>query len=240
MLKRLAGIRLPASLERRIGKFASYALEHRGMGIVSYNYTPEQRRIFDLVHKIQTETELLTTEDGAQQLFMAVKKSGRVIGDLAEVGVYKGGSAKLICEAMQERGENSSNLYLFDTFEGLKNVREIDRAHMYNGQFESRFEEVSNYLKGYERVFIYKGLFPATGEPIKNRRFSFVNFDVDTYESTAACIQFFYPRMNPGGIIMSHDYATLPGVKKAIDDFFADKPELIIEMARTQCLVVKS
>src|SRR3989338_3744494 len=43
-------------------------------------------------------------------------------------------------------------------------------------------------------------------EPIKNKKFSLVHFDVDTYESTKNSIEFFYPRMTRGGVILSHDY----------------------------------
>jgi hypothetical protein len=45
--------------------------------------------------------------------------------------------------------------------------------------------------------------------------------------------------MTPGGIILSHDYVTAPGVKKAFDDFFEDKKEPVLETAGSQCLVVK-
>jgi hypothetical protein len=45
--------------------------------------------------------------------------------------------------------------------------------------------------------------------------------------------------MNPGGIIISHDYLTAPGVQKAFCEYFADKPEPVIETAGSQCFVVK-
>jgi O-methyltransferase len=45
--------------------------------------------------------------------------------------------------------------------------------------------------------------------------------------------------MSPGGVILSHDYATTPGVRKAFDDFFANKAEPVLETAGSQCLVVK-
>ena len=38
----------------------------------------------------------------------------KIDGDIAEVGTYRGGSAKLICEAKGEK-----KLHLFDTFEGF-------------------------------------------------------------------------------------------------------------------------
>lgn len=38
---------------------------------------------------------------------------------------------------------------------------------------------------------------------------------------------------------MSHDYISIPAVRKAFDDYFKDKPEPIIEMSGSQCLIVK-
>ena len=64
--------------------------------------------------------------------------------------------------------------------------------------------------------------------------------DVDLYESTKAGLEFFYPRMSRGGIIMSHDYPSLNGVLKAVTEFFADKPDPVIDIAGgEQCLIVK-
>jgi len=94
-------------------------------------------------------------------------------------------------------------------------------------------------LGDYSNVYFYKGLFPVTAKHVKDKKFSFANFDVDTYESTLDCLKFFYKKMNKGGIIMSHDYITIPGVTKAFDEFFKDKPEPIIEMYGSQCLIVK-
>lgn len=76
----------------------------------------------------------------------------------------------------------------------------------------------------------------ATGES-----FSLVNLDVDTYRSTGTCLEYFYPRMVRGGCIISHDYRaeSCPGVKLAIDEFFEDKPETLIELWHTQIVAVK-
>lgn len=100
-------------------------------------------------------------------------------------------------------------------------------------------------LKKYKNVYFYKGFFPKTARVLSNKKFSFVHLDVDLYKSTFDALDFFYPRMNLGGIIISHDYSTcrnyesIPGVKKAIVDFFQDKPESIIELIGSQCLIVK-
>ena len=177
---------------------------------------------------------MLLFDNEAYQIFMAVKRTERIPGDIAEVGVYKGGSAKLICEA-----NNGRMLHLFDTFQGLPNVGNIDKPQFCEGQFAVSFEEVKKYLNTYDNVHFYVGLFPDTAVPVMRKNFSFVHLDVDTYESTTNCLEFFYPRMSKGGIILSHDYITAAGVRKAFDEFFQDKPEPLIEMSGSQCLVVK-
>ncbi|HZK30188.1 MAG TPA: TylF/MycF/NovP-related O-methyltransferase, partial [Methanoregula sp.] len=148
---------------------------------------------------------------------------------------YKGGSAKIICAV---KGDKS--LHLFDTFEGLPKVDDIDMVWpFYEGKFAASYDSVKDYLKNDLNVFFYKGIFPGTSGPVQEKTFSMVNLDVDTYESTKQCLEFFYNRMNQGGILISHDYMTAPGVKKAFDDFFDGKAEPVLETAGSQCIVVK-
>jgi len=185
--------------------------------------------------KIRSETELLLEDIEAYYIFMTVKRTQKVPGDIAEVGVYKGGSAKIICSAKGDK-----HLHLFDTFEGLPKVDDIDMVWpFYEGKFAANYDSVKAYLKDDSNVHFYKGIFPDTSDPVRDKTFSMVNLDVDCYESTKLCLEFFYSRMSKGGIILSHDYITAPGVKKAFDDFFDSLPEPVLETAGSQCLVVK-
>jgi len=95
-------------------------------------------------------------------------------------------------------------------------------------------------LQAFPNVFYHKGIFPHSVKKVpENEMFSFAHFDVDLYESTLGCLNFFYPRMNPGGVMLSHDYSILHGVRKAFEEFFEDKIEELIELPSTQCMVVK-
>lgn len=190
--------------------------------------------IFDFISKIKKDREMWVTHNEAYQIFMGVNNTKNIKGDIAEVGVYKGGTAKVIAMA-----KGPKKLYLFDTFEGLPKRTEHDNEELHKGLFHVEFEEVKKYLQGEKEVYFYKGLFPKTAKPIENVMFSFVHLDVDLYESTLDCLKFFYPRMSKGGIIISHDYQNLNGVRKAFDEFFEKKLEPIIEMSGSQCLVIK-
>jgi hypothetical protein len=204
-------------------------------GKFSHYGCSERKEFTGALKKIRSDTELLLEDIEAYHIYMAVKRTHKVPGDIAEVGVYKGGSAKIICAAKGDK-----HLHLFDTFEGLPKVEDVDMVWpFYEGKFATSYQGVKDYLSTERNVFFYKGIFPDTSGPVRAKSFSLVNLDVDTYESTRRCLEFFYTRMSTGGIIISHDYLTAPGVQKAFDEFFSDKPEPVIETAGSQCLVVK-
>ena len=235
IIKWMANTKILSFPRRIIGRSISYAISSKNGAIVFYN-DPERSKVIELIRKIQNENEMLLSNNEAYQIFMAVKRTEKINGDIAEVGSYRGGSAKLISEA-----KGNKTLHLFDTFEGLPDLCHHDDPKQFQkGNYSASFEDVKKYLNKYPHIHFYKGLFPSTAKPIENKNFSFVHLDVDLYEATLASIKFFYPRMNKGGIIISHDYISVPGVRKAFDDFFKDKPEPIIEMSGSQCLIVKT
>jgi hypothetical protein len=46
------------------------------------------------------------------------------------------------------------------------------------------------------------------------------------------CLEFFYPRMVKGGIILLDEYrdSAWPGCTQAVDEFIAGKPERLVEI----------
>lgn len=216
--------------------------DHGGILYFGLPHTPENKKIHDTIANIKAAQRQGLGDMEFQNLYSLVKKAEKIDGDIAEVGVWKGGSAKLILEATKKQ------VHLFDTFEGMPNiVSGADSGLIKKGDYRSSYNDVRDYLKEYPNVHLYRGLFPSTSWPVKEKKFSLVNFDVDIYESTKSCLDFFYPRMSPGGIMISHDYGhsgnkATPGVKKAFDEFFANKPEIVFEPAHpglSQCFVVK-
>ena len=188
-----------------------------------------------LIEKIKTEVRMLLRHDEARNIYWVVRSTENVPGDIAEAGVYQGGSAKLICEA-----KNGRHLYLFDTFDGLPVPSQGDKPELYKGQFACSLEKVRRYLAKYENVHFYKGTVPLSCKPVEKNRFSFVHLDLDLYEGTLACLRFFYPRLSTGGVLMGHDYPSFVGVQGAWDEFFRDKPEQVLRISSGQCLIVKT
>jgi O-methyltransferase len=199
-------------------------------------FDDERAGILKLIRMVYSERKMLLTANEAYQIIAAVQAALKIEGEFAEVGVFQGASSKLICEFKGERA-----LHLFDTFEGLPQPGNFDAAgQMSAGQYTHTMEDVRAYLTKYSNVHFHRGLFPDSAGPVADKRFAFVNIDVDLYEGTFATLEFIYPRMNPGGIVLSHDYASLIGVRRAFDEFFWNKAETVIQLTGSQCLVVKS
>jgi O-methyltransferase len=166
-------------------------------------------------------------------IYSAVQGTAKLPGDVAEVGVFRGQSARIICEAKGDK-----ILHLFDTFQGLPEPGAVD-TEFKQGEYACPLAAVQKLLANQHNVRYYPGLFPDTAAAVADCRFSFVHLDVDLYESTRAALAFFYPRMSRGAIVVSHDYVIADGVRKAFDEFFEHKAEAVLELTGNQCLVVK-
>jgi hypothetical protein len=213
---------------------AQYALGLHGREVVAFGQRPDRRDAASRIRAIVTgfSPQTIGVDEG-YLIYSAVRSTEKVGGDLAEVGVFRGQSAKIICLAKGAR-----LLHLFDTFGGLPAPGSVDTAFT-EGEYACSLPTVQQYLADEHHVHYYPGLFPETAAPASGRRFSFVHLDVDLYASTRAALEFFYPRLSAGGIIVSHDYVTADGVRQAFDEFLADKPEPVVELTGNQCLVTR-
>jgi O-methyltransferase len=90
-------------------------------------------------------------------------------------------------------------------------------------------------------VNIRRGWIPETFKGLENHRYAFVHIDVDIYQSNLDCCKYFYPRIVPGGMMLFDEYAfaAAAGEKQAVDEFFANKPEIPIVLVTGQALVLK-
>jgi O-methyltransferase len=149
-------------------------------------------------------------------------------GDIVEVGVYKGGSARVLVD-----NAGTSKVYLFDTFKGIPRHNPTLDGRWGVGSFaDTSAIAVMDMFVGDSRVSVYPGVFPdETGGVIDFRRLRFVHLDVDNYDSYTACLEFIYGLVAPGGVIVFDDYGEdcCPGAKTAVDEFFIGRADVVID-----------
>ena len=170
------------------------------------------------------------------RLVMFIENAGRIAaegiaGSVAELGVYRGTTAKLLHELLPGRA-----LWLFDTFEGF-DARDLERerseATAFAGFVDTSLEAVLRHIGPSDRVHACKGYFPVTAAAVPaHERFALVHLDADLGKPTSDALEYFYPRLSPGGFLILHDYGggAWPGVAEAVDAFLIDKPESLVRI----------
>ena len=186
------------------------------------------------IRKARAGRESLLSGNEAFTVYSLARSQSGLGGEMAEVGVYQGVSAKLISVA-----SGNAPLHLFDTFAGLPPPNAAEHGRMREGHYAASLASVEAFMADRRNVRFHQGMFPSTAAPCEDRRFSFVHLDVDLKSGTLECLRFFYPRMLPGGVILSHDYSYLDGVREAFAEFCADRPESPMELATSQAMLVK-
>jgi hypothetical protein len=77
--------------------------------------SPDWQRERKVIAETRAKTELLLTDPAALHLMICARAARRIPGAFAEAGVFKGGSARLICEEKCDEP-----FHLFDVFETLQ------------------------------------------------------------------------------------------------------------------------
>ncbi|MDD5585209.1 MAG: macrocin O-methyltransferase [Candidatus Omnitrophica bacterium] len=207
---------------------------YKGPGFI---YLEEEDKIFNGAFK-QIKEFTVIDKSRCFMIYQLAKHASNLRGDVAEVGVYKGGTARLLATTFDLK---IKNLHLFDTFTGMPPIDAKRDTHREGDFNDCSLENVKAYLSDYKNVHFYRGIFPATVKPIENSTFCLVHVDVDIYKSVMDCCIFFYPRMEKGGLMIFDDYtsSTCPGVRAAVDEFFSDKPERPCSLSTGQSFVIR-
>jgi O-methyltransferase len=168
-------------------------------------------------------------QDRLYTLWQAV--AGMPPGDhaIAEVGSYRGGSARFIGEALQWH-HRTPPFFVCDTFSGHAVVDEtVDGPHKVGEQFvNTSYEDVRAYLADLPKIQLVAGDFLTTSSQLEpHAPFAFAHVDVDVYPVTRHALQFFAPRMTPRSAIVVDDYGftTCQGARQAVDEFAAAHAE---------------
>ena len=179
-----------------------------------WNEDPDFLKLYE-----QAEPRTVTDQKRCFLLYQLARSVSPLEGDFAEIGVYRGGTAFLLGRLADQQ---KKTLHLFDTFEGMPETDE-EKDFVRKGDFaDTCLESVQSYLKDIASCEYHPGLFPATADPVKEKRFSFVHVDVDMYQSVLDCCDFFHQRLAPGGVMVFDDYGfiTTEGARKAVDEHF--------------------
>lgn len=162
-------------------------------------------------------------------------------GDFIECGVFRGYSGlalAILSKAITDGSEACPRpIWLLDSFEGLSAPSSQDAINsgrdghpeqflpMKAGHFATSLDSVKGAFHDIENVHFVKGWIPEVFAQLHNDRWGFVHIDVDLYSPIKDCLEYFYPRLEIGGVIINDDFGSplFPGARKAWEEFFSSR-----------------
>jgi len=191
-----------------------------------------------IIEKIKTHT-LISMKSGKLEVLLDMSElTKNVKGCVVEVGVYRGGTAKLFALSNPNR-----QIHLFDTFQGIPYDSGSLDIH-YRGQFAADENDVRMFLLECKNIHFYPGIFPDTWPVEGLGPIAIAHCDVDMQKSAEDFINVIWPNMAVNGLMIFDDYnaPACPGVKLAVDNFMKKEGNEGIEplaLHSTQCIIKK-
>ncbi len=221
----------------------------------SLTFNENDQKFFEENYKICEKESLNVSKERFLSLYQSVNYiyNNNIEGDFVECGVFRGGSAMMMALSSLRFKTNEQNLkkiWLYDTFEGMANPSKFDTNIINQKAIEQlnkkekkenkkdiwAYSSLDNVKKnieniGYEneKVIYIKGLVEQTLINNQPEKISLLRLDTDFYESTKSELEYLYPKLEVGGIILIDDYGHWKGCKKAVDDYFKNKKNIFFQ-----------
>ncbi|UCC79792.1 MAG: class I SAM-dependent methyltransferase [Candidatus Zixiibacteriota bacterium] len=162
------------------------------------------------------------------ELWMLIPQVLHIDGAILEVGTWKGGTGGIICQRAKLL-DLRKNIYLADTFTGVPKASEKDSRYVggeHNNASEKELHELLKSRLKLDNYKLLKGVFPdETVHLISDDKFCFCHIDVDVYDSAKDIVDWIWPRLQIGGIIVYDDYGYI--ACNGITDFVNEQQEMI-------------
>jgi Macrocin-O-methyltransferase (TylF) len=240
----------PAERRRRLRgellRFSPWVVLTFGTGFARlanmfWAYQPDSHALFDehpefrgLFSRFSRHNRLNNAGDTVRlwAFILNIKKvlEDGIEGDFAELGVWRGNSSAVLAHFASLANRSH---YLFDTFGGFdeRDISGIDPTS--RPTFSNTSIATAQQVIGpaWDACRVVAGRFPDSIRlEHRDRKYAVVSLDCDLYEPMKAALDFFYPRVSPGGLLLLHDYANphWPGVRRAVDEFCALAGEPLI------------
>ena len=193
------------------------------------------KRLYDPIR-----AHTLVSPERGWMLLHLMRHALALLGDFAEFGVFRGGTALLAAEVLRD-AYDARALHLFDSFAGMPVTSAGEPFR--KGDFGHTSEAAVRALvlpTGANAKF-HPGFIPDTFQGLDIPRLAFAHVDVDLYQSVLDSIEFVYPRLVPGGILIFDDYGfpSCTRAREATDEAFISRREKPVYLPTGQAMVIK-
>ena len=247
VLKQL-GRRIPPDREREV--LDAYLAEEREIDfqqmMVEYGakvgLSDLPQPFFDDLDQVRRYT--MTSVERLYAMWDAMRylASAGLPGAVVEAGVWRGGTMMIAALAAMRAGDETRELWLYDTFSGLprpdpdldvdilgnraidgwepRNAGGAKTMWAYADEADVRTNMARTKYPPDQMRFI-SGLVEETIPAQAPERIALLRIDTDWYASYKHILEALYDRVVPGGLVIFDDYGQFKGARRAVDDFIA-------------------
>ena len=172
-------------------------------------------------------------------------------GDFVECGVNRGFMSSAIMEHL-DWSARARTFYLLDTFTGLderyvsdaeraKGALRTNQAAIASGFYTTSVERVRANFGQWRNVEIVEGPIPETLGRITSAQVAFVHLDMNCAPPEVAALEYLWPRLVPGALVLLDDYAYRRHElqKEAMDGLAARLGVAILSLPTGQGLLIR-
>ena len=254
-------IEFPLEVERKLYQSHGQAPVERHLDILLGDYKVGGEKFTDLYARCLRQTGTVTTPFNVFQRFQTrldlVKyflATLDVPGARVECGAYRGATALLVCHAWRSRQIDfkGEDFYLIDSFTGTGTSVEEDyipvrgpdgETHMEPffpaGKSDTSPESVRGYFSDFPDTRICAGWIPEVFGTLPERDWAFVHIDLTLFEPTLAALNYFYPRLSKGGVIVCDGSLFCPGAQKAWEQFCSGRNIPYVALGHRESVILK-
>lgn len=198
------------------------------------------KRIYEITKKLT-----MTSVERMYSMYKATEYviNANIDGDIVECGVWKGGSSMIAALTMRKLYNFRKKIYLYDTYAGMTKPTKFDKSidtdtlvyDYWNSNksgdinkwcYSSLKEVKTNLLKtNYpkNKILFIEGEVEKTIPKIMPKKISLLRLDTDWYKSTYHELNYLYPLLTLGGVLILDDYGHWRGARRSTDEYFKRK-----------------
>lgn len=185
----------------------------------------------------------LVDKNRCYELWQLVHEAKKTEGVIIEVGVWRGGTGAIIAKQAKLKGIRD-RVYLCDTFRGVVKAGANDPLYKGGEHADTSKQMVEALFRKLrlDNIQILEGVFPdETGRLISDKKFRFCHIDVDVYQSSKDILEWLWPRLSMGGMVVFDDYGfrNCAGIKQLVDEQRIRQDRVVVSNTSGHAILIK-
>jgi len=227
-------------------------LRGRTIPTVSYDYDADGMKLWDKNLAALTDPRFVgayvdsvknaNIEFRAYVCCWAASQASKLPGDFVECGVNDGWLSLTICNFLDFNSLGKS-FFLFDTYNGIpsEQISERERSRAALHYYVDCYESTKEKFAPFPTAKLVRGTVPETLSAVPIDRVSYLSIDMNIAKPERAAIEFFWPKLSTGAVVVLDDYAFggYEAQHETMDAFAASVGANILTLPTGQGLIIK-